>query len=128
MGLAPRPKDPVRLPPSGETTAELGSGARQHGGRGSCRGHGDAIGERDGSHGPEDRYSVGVSVDWVMYFDITVRYGGRQQRYHTFKVEADDARKALEAAAAALPEEIASAADLVELRVAVDPDARAYLE
>ena len=63
-----------------------------------------------------------------MHFDITVRYGSRRQRYHTYKVEAGDAREALEAAAAALPAEIAPEADLVELRVAVDPDARAYLE
>jgi hypothetical protein len=62
-----------------------------------------------------------------MHFDITVRYGQRHQRYHTYKVEADDARKALEAAAAAIPDEIAPYADLVELRVAVDPDAREYL-
>ena len=63
-----------------------------------------------------------------MRFDITVRYGGRRQRYHTYKVEAADARQALEAAAADLPDEIAPEADLVELRVAVDPDAREYLE
>lgn len=63
-----------------------------------------------------------------MHFDITVRYGGRYQRYHTYKVQADDAREALTAAAAVLPDEIAAEADLVELRVAVDPDARQYLE
>jgi hypothetical protein len=77
---------------------------------------------------PEDRYSAGVSVDFGMYFDITVRYGGRRQRYHTFRVEGADAREALEAAAAALPDEIAPQTDLVELRVAVEPDERTYLE
>lgn len=63
-----------------------------------------------------------------MNFSITVRYGGRRQRYHTFRVEAEDARAALAVAADGIPDEIAPAADLVELRVAVDPDDRTYTE
>lgn len=63
-----------------------------------------------------------------MHFQVTVRYGGRHQRYHTYAVQAVDARAALEAAAAAMPDAVAPQADLVELRVAVDPDARAFLE
>lgn len=63
-----------------------------------------------------------------MRFQVTVRYGGRSQRYHTYAVEAADAREALSAAAAEMPAEIAPQADLVELRVAVDPDRRAFLE
>ena len=59
-----------------------------------------------------------------MDFQITVRYGGRYQRYHTYQVSAADAREALEAAARAMPPEIAAEADLVEMRVAVDPDQR----
>ncbi len=62
-----------------------------------------------------------------MTFQITVRYGGRYQRYHTFTVDAADARQALEEAARAIPDEVAAEADLVELRVAVDPDKRQYL-
>ena len=62
-----------------------------------------------------------------MRYQITVRYGGSRQRYHTFQVEADDAGQALHAAADGMPEEIAGDADLVELRVAVDPDDRTYL-
>jgi hypothetical protein len=62
-----------------------------------------------------------------MTFQITVRYGTRHQRYHTFSVDAADARAALAEAARALPEEVAAEADLVEVRVAVDPDARTYL-
>lgn len=61
-----------------------------------------------------------------MNFQVTVRYGGRHQRYHTFVVEASDAREALAAAAAALPDAVAPQADLVELRVAVDPEARRF--
>jgi hypothetical protein len=63
-----------------------------------------------------------------MNFQVTVRYGGRHQRYHTYRVEAADARAALDLAAAEMPEEIAPQADLVELRIAVDPDKRTYME
>ncbi len=63
-----------------------------------------------------------------MNFQVTVRHGARRQRYHTYAVEADDAREALALAAREMPSEIAAEADLVELRVAVDPDARRYAE
>jgi len=62
-----------------------------------------------------------------MDFQVTVRYGRRYQRYHTFQVTADDARGAMEAAARELPAEIAVEADLVEIRVAVDPDDRKFM-
>jgi len=63
-----------------------------------------------------------------MNFQVTVRHGARHQRYHTYVVAAADAREALAVAARELPAEIAADADLVELRVAVDPDARHYTE
>ena len=63
-----------------------------------------------------------------MNFRITVRYGGSRQRYHTYSVEADDARSALEKAARDMPDEIVPQADLVELRIAVDPADRAFIE
>ena len=62
-----------------------------------------------------------------MDFQITVRYGGRYQRYHPYQVTAADARAALEAAARDMPAEIAPEADLVEMRVAVDPDDRKFM-
>jgi hypothetical protein len=62
-----------------------------------------------------------------MNYQITVRYGGRSQRYHTYQVEAVDAAAALAEAAREMPSEIAPQADLVELRVAVDPEKRSYL-
>ena len=62
-----------------------------------------------------------------MRYQITVRYGGRSQRYHTFVVEAEDAREALRRAVDEIPDEIAPHADLVELRVAVDPEERSYV-
>lgn len=62
-----------------------------------------------------------------MQYQITVRYGQPHQRYHTYTVEADDAREALRIASERLPAEIAPDADLVELRVAVDPDHRDYV-
>lgn len=63
-----------------------------------------------------------------MDFQVTVRYGGRSQRYHTYVVQAPGARDALAEAARTMPDEVATDANLVELRVAVDPDRRAYLE
>jgi hypothetical protein len=62
-----------------------------------------------------------------MTFQITVRYGTRYQRYHTYAVEAADAREALAKAAGAMPDEVVPEADLVEVRVAVDPESRDYL-
>jgi hypothetical protein len=62
-----------------------------------------------------------------MKYQVTVRYGAQRQRYHTYAVEADDTRDALRLAAEGMPPEIARDADLVELRVAVDPDERDYL-
>ena len=62
-----------------------------------------------------------------MKYQVTVRYGGRRQRYHTYAVEATDAGAALEAAAERMPPEIRGEADLVELRTAVDPEARGYV-
>ncbi len=62
-----------------------------------------------------------------MRYQITVRYGGRSQRYHPYVVDAGDARTAMLIAAEQLPAEIAPEADLVELRIAVDPEKRAYL-
>lgn len=62
-----------------------------------------------------------------MAYQVTVRYGARRQRYHTYVVEADDAAAALQAAARQMPTEIAGEADLVELRVAVDPETRSYV-
>lgn len=62
-----------------------------------------------------------------MRFQVTIRHGGGRQRYHTFAVDADDAGAALRAAADEMPAEIAGDADLVELRIAVDPEKRTYL-
>lgn len=61
-----------------------------------------------------------------MEFRVTVRLGDRYD-YRTFTVQGDDAAEALRAAAAALSAEVAARADLVELRVAADPDGREYV-
>jgi hypothetical protein len=58
----------------------------------------------------------------VNTYQITVRYGRRYQRYHTFTVDAPDVSQALRQAADQVPAEILPEADLVELRPAVDPD------
>lgn len=63
----------------------------------------------------------------VMHYQVTVRYGRARPRYHTYRVEASDARTALSRAAEGMPSEIVPEADLVELRVAPDPETRTYL-
>lgn len=62
-----------------------------------------------------------------MRYQVTARYGTRSQRYHTCFVEAEDASAALAAAAGELPTEIAAEVDLVELRIAVEPEERGYV-
>ena len=62
-----------------------------------------------------------------MRYQITVRYGSANQRHHTYFVETEDARAALEGAALEMPPEIVGEVDLVEVRVAPDPDNRSYI-
>ena len=61
-------------------------------------------------------------------YRVTVRYGSRYQRYHTFDVEGGDVAEAMRRAAEEVPAEILPEADLVELRVAIPADERSYLE
>ena len=63
-----------------------------------------------------------------MRYQVTVRHGAQRQRYHTYVVEAGDAGSALRVAAEHMPAEISGNADLVELRIAVDPDERSYMD
>ncbi len=63
-----------------------------------------------------------------MNFQVTARHGGKYERYHTYVVDAPDAKAALQAAATQLPDEIAPGTDLIEIRVAVDPDKRTYVD
>lgn len=63
-----------------------------------------------------------------MNFQVTARHGGKYQRYHTYLVDAPDAKAALRAAAAELPDDIAPETDLIEIRIAVDPDKRMYMD
>jgi hypothetical protein len=62
-----------------------------------------------------------------MKYQVTVRHGRQRQRYHTFVVEAVDIGAATRVAAEQMPVEIAQEADLVELRLAIDPDERSYV-
>lgn len=61
-----------------------------------------------------------------MEFQVTVRLGD-QYDYRTFRVQGGDVAEALRAAADALSSDVAARADLVELRVAADPDEREYV-
>ena len=60
-------------------------------------------------------------------FTVTVRYGRRGYRYHTFDVDAADVSEALEEAAAGLAPDIRETADLVEVRPAHEPGERKFL-
>lgn len=59
-----------------------------------------------------------------MDYQVTVRYGGKSQRYLTLTVGAPDVPAALRRAAQELPEGIVPTVDLVELRLAPDFDKR----
>jgi len=63
-----------------------------------------------------------------MSFQATARHGGKYQRYHTYLVDAPDAKAALQTAATQLPDEVAPGTDLIEIHVAVDPDKRTYVD
>jgi len=60
-------------------------------------------------------------------YQVTVRYGSRRQRYHTFRVDAEDVVQALRVAAKEIPDEISPEADLVEIRPVTRPDDRRYV-
>ncbi len=55
---------------------------------------------------------------------MTVRFGRHRQQYHQEVVEAADLREALATVAETLPPEVASEADLAEIRPWVDPESR----
>ncbi|MDH3207013.1 MAG: hypothetical protein OEO79_10395 [Gemmatimonadota bacterium] len=63
-----------------------------------------------------------------MKYQVTVRHGAQRQRYHTYVVEAADAGEALRVASEQMPNDISREADLVEVRVSVDPDERSYVD
>lgn len=64
-----------------------------------------------------------------MKFQITVRHGRTRKSYLTLEAEAPDGAQALRAVADMIPGEVASEVDLVELRLAPDPDRdRLFLE
>lgn len=62
-----------------------------------------------------------------MDYQVTVRYGTERVRYHLDTVQAETLRDAMLAAAEALPDDVSDEADLVEIRPAVDQEARTYL-
>ena len=56
-------------------------------------------------------------------YQVTVRYGRPGKRYIVEQIEAPDLRAALEAIAGRLDDEVVAEADLLELRLAPDPEA-----
>ena len=59
-------------------------------------------------------------------YRVTIRYGGSGKRYELLDIEAPDLREALRRAAEQVPEEAASTADLVEVRLLAEPEGREY--
>ncbi len=63
-----------------------------------------------------------------MEFQLTIRHGGKSPRYHMATLPATSLAELLEALPRGIPEDVLGDADLVEIRPAVDPDRREYLE
>jgi hypothetical protein len=69
---------------------------------------------------PWFRGEADASREPAMHYHLTIRYGIKSQRYHTFSVEAADVPMALRATADQIPADITGEVDLVELRIAPD--------
>jgi hypothetical protein len=59
-------------------------------------------------------------------YRATIRFGGPRQQYHMMDLSANSLREAMRLAAEQYPESSAQDADLVEIRLQVDPDAREF--
>jgi hypothetical protein len=57
-------------------------------------------------------------------YRVTIRFGVPRQQYHVEDVSANSLREAMRLAVERFPDAAAEAADLVEIREQVDPDAR----
>lgn len=61
-------------------------------------------------------------------YRVTFRYGAPRALYEVLDVEAPDLRAAMRVAADRVPDEVAATAELVELRVQTEPEAREYTQ
>lgn len=59
-------------------------------------------------------------------YRVTIRHGAPRARYEVLDVDAPDLRGALLAAAERMSESVAATAELAEIRVLADPDAREF--
>ena len=59
-------------------------------------------------------------------YRMTLRHGAPGKRYHVVDLDAPDMRAALMQAVNAFPPDGERTADLIEIRVSVDPDRRDY--
>jgi hypothetical protein len=60
------------------------------------------------------------------HYRVTIRFGAPKQQYHVEDVTANSLREAMRMAVDLFPESAGDAADLVEIREQVDPDAREF--
>lgn len=59
-------------------------------------------------------------------YRVTFRYGAPRALYEILDIDADDLRAAMREAADTVTDDVADTAELVEVRVQTDPDAREY--
>jgi hypothetical protein len=64
----------------------------------------------------------------MQQYRITIRYGHPRRQYHVLDLEAATLADALRDAAEALSSEISATADLAEVRLQVEAEAREYTE
>ena len=62
----------------------------------------------------------------MVTYRMTLRHGTPARHYHVVDLEAPNIRAALMQAVNALPPDGEATGDLIEIRVHVDPEARAY--
>lgn len=59
-------------------------------------------------------------------FRVTIRFGSPKQQYHVEDITANSLREAMRQAVDRFPDAAVDHADLVEIRLQADPDAREY--
>jgi hypothetical protein len=62
----------------------------------------------------------------MAHYRVTIRFGSPRQQYHVEDLTANSLREAMRMAVELFPDTAADAADLLEIREQVDPDAREF--
>jgi hypothetical protein len=62
--------------------------------------------------------------EYMPLYRVTIRFGAPRQQYHVEDLTANSLREAVRMAAEQFPDAASSTADLVEIRLQLDPDER----